>query len=59
MTFHTGVLNARPTGIARNTLEEGDYQDLEFRLGYTYKLRPRLKDASPTVAFSRCRASTR
>ena len=50
--FHTGVLNARPEGVPRNSLDGGDFQDLQVRLGYTYRLRPLLKDASPTVALS-------
>jgi hypothetical protein len=50
--YHTGFFNARPAGVGRNTLTSGDYQDLQVRLGYTRKLKPRLKDASPTVALS-------
>lgn len=50
--FKTGILNARPAGVARNTLNGPDYLDLELRLGYNWRLRPALKDASPTVAFS-------
>jgi hypothetical protein len=50
--FKTGILNARPAGIPRNSLNGGGYQDVELRLGYTRKLRPKLKDASPTLAIS-------
>lgn len=50
--YHTGILNARPAGVPRNSLNSGDYQDVQLRLGYTYRLRPKLKDASPTLAFS-------
>jgi hypothetical protein len=50
--FKTGILNARPAGIPRNSLNGGGYQDVELRLNYTRKLRPQLKDASPTLAFS-------
>jgi hypothetical protein len=50
--FHTGVLNARPEGVARNTENGDDYQDLQVRLGYTWKLRPPMKDASPTLQLS-------
>ncbi len=50
--YHTGLFNARPAGVPRNSLNGGDYQDLQLKLGYTYKLRPHLKDGSPTIAFS-------
>ena len=50
--FHTGILNARPAGVPRNSLNGGDYQDVQLRLGYTYKLKPKLKDASPSIALS-------
>ena len=50
--FKTGILNARPVGIPRNSLNGGGYQDVQLRLNYTRKLRPKLKDASPTLAFS-------
>jgi hypothetical protein len=50
--FKTGILNARPAGVPRNSLNGGGYQDIDLRLGYTRKLKPRLKDASPTLAAS-------
>jgi hypothetical protein len=50
--YKTGILNARPAGVPRNSLNGDDYQDFQVRLGYTLKLRPRLKDASPTVQLS-------
>ncbi len=50
--YHTGLYNARPAGVPRNSLNGGDYQDLQLKIGYTRKLRPHLKDASPTIAFS-------
>jgi len=49
--YHTGVLNARPAGVPRNSLNSGSYQDLQARMAYTRKLHPKLKDASPTLAF--------
>jgi hypothetical protein len=49
--YHTGVLNARPAGVPRNSLNGGDYLDLQARVTYTRKLRPRLKDQSPSMAF--------
>lgn len=50
--YKTGLTNARPAGIPRNSVNGGDFQDLQARLNYTRKLRPRLKDASPTMAFN-------
>jgi len=50
--YHTGVLNARPAGVPRNSLNGGSYQDFQVRTTYTRKLHPQLKDDSPTVAFS-------
>ncbi len=50
--YHTGFFNARPAGIPRNSLNGGSYQDLQVRLNYTYKLRPKLKDASPAISAS-------
>jgi hypothetical protein len=50
--FHTGLVNARPAGVPRNSLDGGDYTDLQLRLGYTRKLHPNLKDLSPAIALS-------
>jgi hypothetical protein len=50
--YKTGLTNARPAGIPRNSLNGGEFHDLQVRLNYTRKLRPSLKDASPTMAFS-------
>ena len=50
--YHTGLFNARPAGVPRNSLTAGSFQDLQLRVNYTRKLRPSLKDASPTLAFS-------
>jgi hypothetical protein len=47
-----GLTNARPPGVPRNSLNSGNFQDLQVRLGYTFKLQPHLKDDSPTIAFS-------
>jgi Carboxypeptidase regulatory-like domain/TonB dependent receptor len=47
-----GLTNARPSGVPRNSLNGGDYQDVQVRLGYTRKVRPHLKDQSPTLALS-------
>ena len=50
--YKTGLANSRPAGIPRNSLNGGNYQDLQVRLNYIRKLRPNLKDASPTITFS-------
>jgi hypothetical protein len=55
--YHTGLFNARPAGVPRNSLNGGSYQDLEVRLGYTYKLRPLQRisattDTPQALAFS-------
>ncbi len=50
--YYTGLSNARPAGVPRNSLQGADFQNLELRWGYNYKLRPQLKDASPVLGFS-------
>ena len=50
--YMDGLTNARPAGVPRNTLNSNNYQDLDLRAGYKFKLHPQLKDKSPTVAFS-------
>ena len=50
--YHTGLFNARPTGVPRNSLNGGDYQDVQLRLNYTRKLHPTVKDSETAVEFS-------
>ena len=50
--YNTGLFNARPAGVPRNSLNGGDYQDLELRLGYTHKMHPENKDDPQQLAFS-------
>ena len=50
--YYTGLSNARPAGVSRNSLQGSDFQNLELRWNYNYKLRPQLKDASPVLGFS-------
>lgn len=59
--FDPGLYNARPDGVPRNSLNGGLYQDLQLRLGYTYKFAPLQRstplgaDGKPdnqTIAFS-------
>jgi hypothetical protein len=47
-TFRTGILNARPAGVARNTLQSGGYADLDLRWSHDFSL-TRRKDASHPV----------
>jgi hypothetical protein len=51
-TYDPGLFNARPAGVPRNSLNGGNFQDLQTRITYTRKLRPQLKDASPAVALN-------
>jgi hypothetical protein len=55
--YHTGLFNARPAGVPRNSLNAGSFQDLQVRLGYTLKLAPLYrdnagKDTPQTIVFS-------
>jgi len=50
--YKTGVFNARPAGVPRNSLNGGNFQDLQLRVGYTRKLHPRWKDDESALAFS-------
>jgi hypothetical protein len=57
--FHTGLFNARPAGVARNSVNGGDFQDVQLRLGYTHKFAPLQKskvaatpDEPQALAFS-------
>ncbi len=50
--YNTGLTNARPAGVPRNSLNGGDYQDLQVRWAYNFKLKPKLKEASPTIGLS-------
>ena len=50
--YHTGLFNARPTGVPRNSLNGGNFQDVQLRLNYNRKLHPKVKDNPAVVAFS-------
>jgi hypothetical protein len=49
-TFHTGILNARPPGINRNTLESGG--NFQFDLRWSHDLLSRRKTADKPFSFS-------
>ena len=51
-SYDPDFYNARPAGVPRNSLTAGSYRDVDLRWGYTFKLRPKEKDSSPTVGFS-------
>ncbi len=50
--YHTGLFNARPAGVPRNSLNGGDFQDLQLRLNYSRRLRPQVKEDQSVVQFS-------
>lgn len=52
-TFHTGLANARPAGVPRNTLEGPGYKDVDLRLSRDFYLNRETKDKGKvfTVAF--------
>ena len=47
--FNTGVANARPPGVPRNSLEGPGYADLDLRWSYDVFLNPPKKVSGPTV----------
>jgi hypothetical protein len=49
--FNTGLLNARPAGIGRNTLTTAGYANLDLRWSHDFAL-PRARDKTPTVTFA-------
>lgn len=51
-SYDPGLFNARPEGVPRNSLNGGDYEDLQLRLGYTHKFHPGEKDDPEALAFS-------
>jgi hypothetical protein len=50
--YQTGLFNARPAGVARNSLNGGSYQDVQLRFNYNRKLHPKVKDDPAVVQFS-------
>jgi hypothetical protein len=49
-TYQTGLLNARPAGIGRNTLQAGGYANLDLRWSHDFKLRK--NHELPTFTFA-------
>lgn len=50
--FNTGLLNARPPGVSRNTLQTSGYADLDVRWSHDLKLIRSHKDKSPILGFA-------
>ncbi|HJQ25275.1 MAG TPA: carboxypeptidase regulatory-like domain-containing protein [Blastocatellia bacterium] len=47
--FHTGIANARPAGVRRNSLQGPGYFDLDLRWSHDFLLNKTKKDKSPAV----------
>jgi hypothetical protein len=50
--YQTGLFNARPPGVPRNSVNGGSFQDVQLRLNYTHKLPPRSTDDGRELSFS-------
>ncbi|ADV83621.1 TonB-dependent receptor [Terriglobus saanensis] len=50
--FHTGLLNARPNGVARNSLEGSKITELDLRWGKELRLPLKVGDVQSGLAFS-------
>jgi len=48
--FRTGILNARPAGIGRNTLQAAGYADLDVRWSHNFQLKK--KSELPVLTFA-------
>jgi Carboxypeptidase regulatory-like domain len=49
--FHTGILNARPPGVARNSLQGPGYADLDLRLSRDFHIGKAEKENSKVATF--------
>jgi hypothetical protein len=50
--FHTGLANARPAGIGRNTLRTPAYEDVDIRWSHDVALRGSTKDHAKALTLS-------
>lgn len=50
-SYQTGLLNERPSGVARNTLTTAGYANLDLRWSHDFAL-SKIRDKQPTVSFS-------
>jgi TonB dependent receptor/Carboxypeptidase regulatory-like domain len=51
-TFRTGLLNARPAGVGRNSLQGGGYADLDARWSHDFFLSRGKQDSDPHLSLS-------
>jgi hypothetical protein len=51
-TFRTGLLNARPAGVVRNSLQGGGYADLDARWSRDFFLSRSKQDSDPHLSLS-------
>lgn len=51
-TFNTGLSNARPAGIGRNTLESGGYADVDASWARDVYFGQNKSDSDPHLSFS-------
>jgi hypothetical protein len=51
-TFKTGILNARPAGVARNTLQSAGYADLDVRWSHDFYFNSHKEDSDPHVSIA-------
>jgi Carboxypeptidase regulatory-like domain/TonB dependent receptor len=51
-SYDPGIFNARPAGVARNSVNGGGYQDIQLRWSYTFKLHPHQKEPGPAISTS-------
>jgi hypothetical protein len=49
--FNTGVANARPAGVPRNSLVGPDYEELDLRLSHDLSLNRAGKSGNPIMTF--------
>src|SRR5579884_1894370 len=50
--YHTGMANARPAGVGRNTLEGPSYSEYDLRWFRDFKLAPLRDEIAPTFTLS-------
>jgi TonB dependent receptor/Carboxypeptidase regulatory-like domain len=51
-TYRTGLLNARPTGVERNSLQGGGYAELDARWSHDFFFSRSSKDSDPHLSLS-------
>lgn len=51
-TFRTGILNARPAGVSRNTLQTSGYANLDIRWSHDFFFTQRKRDSDPHMSLA-------